>query len=303
MAERVAATPEVEGFRGPQVCALVGITYRQLDYWARTGLLRPSMAEARGSGTKRVYAYRDLLELKVIKQLLDAGVSLQSARRAVDCLREDLGTDLASANLVLTGTRSVLAKSNGEVVDLLAGGQGVFNIVPMSGLVDELQAAIVQLGAVRAGDAGQNRTPVGDGRRGASRRGVTVPAPESPGRGWHPSEAPAARVQFAHPSERLFAALLDVYGIRWEYEPVEFALQWDDKGAPRAGFRPDFWLPEHRCFVELTTADQRLVTKKNGKVRRLRELYPEVHVMVVYQRDFLALLERHGLVLTASTAA
>ena len=134
-----------QGFRGPQVCTLVGITYRQLDYWARTGLLRPSVADARGSGTKRLYSYRDVLELKVIKQLLDAGISLQSARRAVDCLREDLGADLTSANLVLTGSRSVLAKSNGEVVDLLAGGQGVFNIVPLSGVVDELDAAIVRL--------------------------------------------------------------------------------------------------------------------------------------------------------------
>ena len=146
MAERVMTGPDGEGYRGPQVCRLIGITYRQLDYWARTGLLRPSLAEARGSGSKRLYSYRDLLELKVIKQLLDAGVSLQSARRALDCLREDLGADLVSAKLVLTGSHSVLAKSNGEVVDLLAGGQGVFNIVPLSGVVDELEAAIVELG-------------------------------------------------------------------------------------------------------------------------------------------------------------
>src|SRR5487761_1160163 len=128
MAEMPVPGPE-EGFRGPQVCTLIGITYRQLDYWARTGLLRPSVAEARGSGSKRLYSYRDVLELKVIKQLLDAGVSLQSARRAVDCLRQDLGADLASAKLVLNENGSVLAKSNGEIVDLLAGGQGVFNIV------------------------------------------------------------------------------------------------------------------------------------------------------------------------------
>jgi DNA-binding transcriptional MerR regulator len=141
----MAVSDTNQGFRGPQVCALIGITYRQLDYWARTDLLRPSLADARGSGSKRLYSYRDLLELKVIKQLLDAGVSLQSARRAVDCLREDLRADLASAKLVLTGSRSVLAKSNGEVVDLLAGGQGVFNIVPLAGVVDELEAAIVEL--------------------------------------------------------------------------------------------------------------------------------------------------------------
>ena len=134
------------GYRGPTVCKLIGITYRQLDYWARTGLLRPSVADARGSGSKRLYSYRDLVELKVIKQLLDAGVSLQSARRAVDCLRRNLGVDLASAKLVLSGGRSVLAQTNGEVVDLLAGGQGVFNIVPLSGVVGELDAAIVELG-------------------------------------------------------------------------------------------------------------------------------------------------------------
>ena len=145
MAKRATLPPAGDGFSGPQVCELVGITYRQLDYWARTGLLRPTLAEARGSGTKRRYSYHDVLELKVIKQLLAAGVSLQMARRAVECLRLDLGADLASANLVLTGTHSVLAHSNGEVVDLLAGGQGVFNIVPLSGVVDELAADIVRI--------------------------------------------------------------------------------------------------------------------------------------------------------------
>ena len=99
----VVSKTQVGGFSGPQVCGLVGITYRQLDYWARTGLLQPSLASAKGSGSRRVYSYSDVLELKVIKQLLDAGVSLQSARRAVECLRDDLGSDVASANLVLTG--------------------------------------------------------------------------------------------------------------------------------------------------------------------------------------------------------
>ena len=143
-----------EGFRGPQVCALVGITYRQLDYWARTGLLRPSLADARGSGTQRLYSYHDLLELKVVKQLLDAGVSLQRARRAIDCLRNDLGADVASASLVLAGAGSVLARSDGEVVDLLRGGQGVLNIVPLGGVVDELDAAIHRIeGSGRSAEA------------------------------------------------------------------------------------------------------------------------------------------------------
>ncbi len=127
--------------------------------------------------------------------------------------------------------------------------------------------------------------------------------PASRRRAPHPSGAPAGQVRFAHPSERLFAALLDLYEVRWEYEPVEFSLRWDAEGSPVSGFRPDFWLPEQGIFIELTTAEQRLVTRKNAKVRRLRELYPEVTVRVVYQRDFLALLEAHGLELTALSAA
>jgi DNA-binding transcriptional MerR regulator len=137
-----ASSQVPDGFRGPQVCTLIGITYRQLDYWARTGLLRPSIADARGSGTQRRYSYHDVLELKVIKQLLDAGISLQRARRAVECMRDGLGGDLAATNLVLVGTDSVLAHSDGEVVDLLKGGQGVLNIVPLSGVVEELNADI-----------------------------------------------------------------------------------------------------------------------------------------------------------------
>jgi DNA-binding transcriptional MerR regulator len=139
--------PSDDGFRGAQVCSIVGITYRQLDYWARTGLLRPSIADATGSGSQRRYSYGDVLELKVIKRLLDAGLKLQQARQAVECLRGDLGADLASSQLVLAGTRSVLAQTDGEVVDLLAGGQGVFNILPLSGVVSELEAAIVEIRA------------------------------------------------------------------------------------------------------------------------------------------------------------
>jgi DNA-binding transcriptional MerR regulator len=135
-----------EGFRGPQVCSIVGITYRQLDYWARTELLRPSISEARGSGTQRKYSYQDLLELKVIKRLLDAGISLQSARRALDVLRQS-GEEVITANLVLNGTQSVLATSGEQIIDLLKGGQGVLNIVPLSGVVSELEAAILGLRA------------------------------------------------------------------------------------------------------------------------------------------------------------
>lgn len=127
------------------MCDIVGITYRQLDYWARTDLLKPSISEARGSGTQRLYSYRDLLDLKVIKRLLDAGVSLKSARRAVACLREGLGESLATANLVLNGEGSVLARTGDEIIDLLRGGQGVLNIVPLAGVLEELDAAILEL--------------------------------------------------------------------------------------------------------------------------------------------------------------
>jgi len=134
-----------EGFRGPQVCKLVGITYRQLDYWARTDLIRPSLADAKGSGTQRRYAYTDLVELKVIKSLLDAGVTLRSARTAIEYLRTNLGEDIATASLVLNGAGSVLARTDGEIVDLVRKGQGVLNIVPLGGMVDELDAAILEL--------------------------------------------------------------------------------------------------------------------------------------------------------------
>lgn len=136
------------GYRGPQVCAIVGITYRQLDYWARTDLLRPSISEARGSGSQRRYSYEDLVALKVIKRLLDAGISLQSARRAVECLRSG-GDDLASADLVIDEGRTVLAHSGEEIVDLLRGGQGVLNIVAMQPLVSEVAAAITSLQALK----------------------------------------------------------------------------------------------------------------------------------------------------------
>ena len=134
-----------DGFRGPQVCKIVGITYRQLDYWARTDLIRPSIADARGSGTQRRYSYRDLVELKVIKGLLDAGVSLQSARRAIEYLRDNLGEDIATASLVINGTGSVLVRTDGELVDLVRRGQGVLSIVALGGVKDELDAAITDL--------------------------------------------------------------------------------------------------------------------------------------------------------------
>ncbi|HUI48013.1 MAG TPA: MerR family transcriptional regulator [Acidimicrobiia bacterium] len=128
------------GYRGPQVCKIVGITYRQLDYWARTELVRPSVMDANGSGTQRLYSYRDLVELKVIKQMLDAGISLQSARKAVESLRA-FDADLASVRIVIQGPNIVLAQSDEQVMDLLRGGQGVLSVVLD---IEPLQQTITQ---------------------------------------------------------------------------------------------------------------------------------------------------------------
>ncbi|HVM40616.1 MAG TPA: MerR family transcriptional regulator [Acidimicrobiia bacterium] len=143
-----AETAGEPGFRGPEVCKIAGISYRQLDYWTRTGLISPSIAEARGSGTQRLYSYRDLVEVKVIKSLLDGGVALRQARRAIEYLREQ-GGDLASASLVIDGSNSVLARTDAEMVDLVRRGQGVLNIVPLAGVTEELQARITELRPVR----------------------------------------------------------------------------------------------------------------------------------------------------------
>lgn len=112
-----------------------------------------------------------------------------------------------------------------------------------------------------------------------------------------------AELQFAHASERVAAEILDYYGIEWHYEPRSFPLHWDRQGRVIAYFTPDFYLPEFDLYIELTTMSQKLVTKKNRKVRRLRELYPEVNIKVFYQRDFRALLQRFGLATAAVSHA
>jgi bifunctional protein TilS/HprT len=106
---------------------------------------------------------------------------------------------------------------------------------------------------------------------------------------------PHERVRFAHNSERQFAKLLDFYAIEWEYEPRTFTLEWNRAGQPEQAFTPDFYLPAYDLFIEVTTLNQKLVTKKNRKARRLRELHPEVRVKVLYQRDYLHLLVKYGL--------
>nr|WP_188283140.1 MerR family transcriptional regulator [Streptomyces sp. CBMA29] len=120
--------PEQIGYRGPTACAATGITYRQLDYWARTGLVEPSVRPAYGSGTQRLYSFRDVVVLKIVKRLLDTGVSLQNIRTAVRHLRSVGPTELARMTLMSDGATVYECTSPDEVVDLLQGGQGVFGI-------------------------------------------------------------------------------------------------------------------------------------------------------------------------------
>jgi DNA-binding transcriptional MerR regulator len=120
--------PGDAGYRGPTACAAAGITYRQLDYWARTGLVEPSVRSATGSGSQRLYGFRDILVLKVVKRLLDTGISLQQIRAAVEHLRERGSADLAEVTLMSDGVSVYECTSPDEVVDLLQGGQGVFGI-------------------------------------------------------------------------------------------------------------------------------------------------------------------------------
>jgi DNA-binding transcriptional MerR regulator len=134
-----------EGYSGARAAEIVGITYRQLDYWARTDLIRPSLVDATGSGSRRQYSYRDLLELKVIKSLLDAGIKLESVREVFSYLRDHLGEDVTTANLVIQGNQAVLVRDGGELIDLVQQGQGVLNVLPLAGVVHDVDAAIVEL--------------------------------------------------------------------------------------------------------------------------------------------------------------
>lgn len=143
--DEAITAPADTGFSGRRTAEIVGITYRQLDYWARTDLVKPSLADARGSGSRRLYSYRDLLELKVIKTLLDAGLKLESVRQVFSYMRENLGEDISAANLVISGTTSVLVRSGEELIDVLQQGQGVLNVLPLAGVKEEIDARIVEL--------------------------------------------------------------------------------------------------------------------------------------------------------------
>jgi len=134
------------GYRAPQVCGLVDITYRQLDYWARTNLIKPSLRQATGSGSQRLYSFSDVVQLKVIKRLLDAGMSLKKIRSAVEILREQMNSDrpLSDVTLLSDGQTIYAAHSAEEVVDVFRRGQGVFGIA-IGPVQDEVEGAIHQL--------------------------------------------------------------------------------------------------------------------------------------------------------------
>ncbi len=145
----VSPLPVDFGFRGPTACTAAGITYRQLDYWARTGLVDPTVRSATGSGTQRLYSFKDILLLKIIKRLLDAGVSLQQIRVAIDHLRERGTDDLTQVTLMSDGASVYECRSADEVIDLLQGGQGVFGIA-IGGVWKEIEGSLHSLPSERA---------------------------------------------------------------------------------------------------------------------------------------------------------
>jgi len=143
--------PANMGFRGPVASHAAGITYRQLDYWARTGLVLPEIRSADGSGTQRLYSFRDILLLKVVKKLLDAGVTLQQIRVAITHLRGRGVEDLTSVTLMSDGVSVYECTSDNEVVDLLRGGQGMFAIA-LGGVWRDIEGTLSALPAQRVGD-------------------------------------------------------------------------------------------------------------------------------------------------------
>lgn len=133
-----------QSFSGAHAAQIAGITYRQLDYWARTNLIRPSLVDAKGSGSRRSYVYRDLLELKVIKNLLDAGIKLESVREVFSYLRSHVDTDIAAAHIVISGKAVVLCQGD-QLVDVLRNGQGVLNVLPLAAVKSDVDAMIVNI--------------------------------------------------------------------------------------------------------------------------------------------------------------
>ena len=137
-------TASTEGFSGRQTADVVGISYRQLDYWARTDLIRPSLTDASGSGSRRRYSYQDLLELRVVKTLIDAGIKLESVREVFAYLRTHVSADIASAHLVISGQTVVLAQGD-ELIDVVKQGQGVLNVLSLAGVKSDIDAQLIPL--------------------------------------------------------------------------------------------------------------------------------------------------------------
>jgi DNA-binding transcriptional MerR regulator len=156
--DAIPGMDEVVGYRGPAACQIVGITYRQLDYWARTKLVVPSIRTATGSGSQRLYSFKDLAVLKVVKNLLDTGVSLNNIRVAVEQLRRHGVRDLARITLFSDGVTVYECTSPEEVVDLLQGGQGVFGIA-VGGAMREISGTISRFPAERADAAVVDHSP------------------------------------------------------------------------------------------------------------------------------------------------
>ena len=155
------------GYRGPQACKIVGITYRQLDYWTRTNLVTPSIRKADGSGTQRLYSFNDLLQLKVVKELTDAGASLQKVRQSIDYVRDNIEGDWSSVTIATDGARVYACTSDAEVLDLLRSGQGVLGaVVAVNKVKEQLAGSLRELrpepGEVHYGVAGNGRLQVGD---------------------------------------------------------------------------------------------------------------------------------------------
>ena len=163
----ILAMPDDVGFRGTIACSAAGITYRQLDYWARTGLVEPSVRTAAGSGSQRLYGFRDILVLKVIKRLLDTGVSLQNIRTAVEHLRDSGVEDLAQVTLMSDGASVYECRSRDEVIDLVQGGQGVFGIA-VGRVWREVEGSLAELPSERVD--GATPAPSGEGDELAARR-------------------------------------------------------------------------------------------------------------------------------------
>ena len=157
----VSPLPSDQGYRGPTACSAAGITYRQLDYWARTGLVEPTVRGATGSGTQRLYGFRDILILKIIKRLLDAGISLQQIRTAVQHLHQRGTDDLTRVTLMSDGASVYECTSNDEVIDLLQGGQGVFGIA-IGGVWREIEGSLAALPSERSTDPTAAETSASD---------------------------------------------------------------------------------------------------------------------------------------------